>query len=201
MFLLLQKRPPLTYPIISDPPPPQVIQTSQSALVGGQSEATTYRPAHITTLLLQQQQQQSPLIHNQQHSVVQRRINKPSVVIAPNGLDETNSRDYRLLNNAIQSSHSFEITQPPFVQHNPYYHIAIQPQPVQNPFGIAADRVDVNSYLPQGRKPVPYTPFNFTPQPSQELIDYNNQLIQNRRILEEQLNRQHNRFQLPQHFG
>lgn len=200
MFLLLQKRPPLTYPIISDPPPPQVIQTSQSALVGGQSEARTYRPAHITTLLLQQQQQ-SPLIHNQQHSVVQRRINKPSVVIAPNGLDETNSRDYRLLNNAIQSSHGFEITQPPFVQHSPYYHIAIQPQPVQNPFGIAADRVDVNSYLPQGRKPVPYTPFNFTPQPSQELIDYNNQLIQNRRILEEQLNRQHNRFQLPQHFG
>ncbi|KAK9722412.1 hypothetical protein QE152_g19710 [Popillia japonica] len=217
MFLLLQKRPSPTYPNLSDTSPSltQITNTqSPRQLVGGHLEATTYRPAsHFPTILLQHQQQ----THNQQqHSLVQRRINKPSST--PNSLD-VDFHEQKPLNGIIQSSHGFEITQPPFVQprHQIYQilptnlaQIQQQPlliqNPVQNYFGVGVDRVDINNYQAQQRKPVPYTPFNFIQQPSQEQIAYNNQLIQNRRFLEEQLSRQHNRFELPQnshyqHFG
>lgn len=177
--------------------------------MGGQLEATTYRPSgHFPIIQHPQVQSQThQLQHNSEHPVAHRRVNEPS-------------DDYRLLNNAIQNSPGFEITQPPFIQLNQYVqplqsasqltqppHQLLVPGLLRNPYLTSVTGLDLNNYQPQHRQPVPYTPFNFTPQQTQEQLVYNNQFdIQNARLLQEQLSKQHNRFDLPQnsnyqHFG
>lgn len=78
----------------------------------------------------------------------------------------------------------------------------VQQQRLLTPQEIyAQQRIDQNVYQqPQFRQPVPYTPLNLQQRQYQEQLAYN-QFLQNKRLLEEQqikqqLNRQHNRFDL-----
>lgn len=206
MFLLLQKRP-RAYNQLTNIPIVQNVQNRQ--LVGGNLEATTYRPPSIFTNIAQQQPQ---FLHRRNDQSFNQQSTQ--FTLSPVQYIQQQQQHQQLLPQQQQFVHQQIIPQQQIQQ--PIAHLQqlylLRQQPLlhqqQQQQQLFEKRLDQNTYTPH--QPVPYTPFTHsTPQQQQQQqFQHNihdqlvyNQLLQQRRLYEEQqlrqqFNRPHNRFQL-----